>query len=147
MCTHNLVDTLSAQPKVVSNLRKRLPPHASLTNLSVPCILSARSGTQRSPFPAGKHLQGTASIRRKFTFPMPLPCVVHPVAKPNVLVAEVFDMSCRDCAVTLANAKLVQCTDVKKELFRMVHASTIVGEGCETQPSTLRWWKGLEIYG
>lgn len=147
ICADNLVDALSAQPEVFGDLREGLPPKASLTNLSVSSFLATRSGAQRSPLPTGKHLQGTAPIWWKFTFAMPLPRVIDPVSKPQGLVTEELHMGCRDSAVALSNSELVECTDVQEELFRMVHTSTIVGEGYETQPLTLRWWKGPQTNG
>lgn len=147
MSADNLVDTLSAQPEVVGDLREGLPPKASLTNLSVPFIFATRSGAQRSPLPPGKHLQGTAPIWWKFTFTMPLPRVIDPVSKPQGLVGIELDVGCRDSAVALSNSELVERTDMQEELLRMIHASTIVGEGYGMQPSTLRWWKGLRIDG
>ena len=110
--SHDLVDPLSTQPEVVGNLAEGLSTHPSLSDLSVPCVLPVWPRTERSPLPAGEHLKTSGTITREFTLPIALTGVVHPVAKPDVLVAEVLDVGRRDSAVTLANAELIECTDV-----------------------------------
>ena len=134
--SHDLVDPLSTQPEVVGNLAEGLSTHPSLSDLSVPCVLPVWPRTERSPLPAGEHLKAPAAIGREVTLAMTLSGVVDPVAKPDVLVTEVFDVSCRDSAVTLPDSKLIECTDVQEKLFSVVHASTIVGEALESQPFT-----------
>ena len=133
---HDLVDPLSTESEVVGYLGQGLPTEPSLSDLRIPSLLPARTGPKRAPLPAGEHLKAPAAIGREVTLAMTLSGVVDPVAKPDVLVTEVFDVSCRDSAVTLPDSKLIECTDVQEKLFSVVHASTIVGEALESQPFT-----------
>ena len=110
--SHDLVDPLSTESEVVGYLGQGLPTEPSLSDLRIPSLLPARTGPKRAPLPAGEHLKAPAAIGREVTLAMTLSGVVDPVAKPDVLVAEVLDVGRRDSAVTLANAELIECTDV-----------------------------------
>jgi hypothetical protein len=71
---------------------------------------------------------------REFSLTVTLPGVVDPVAKPKFPITQTLDMGCRDSAVAFPNPELVQCTDMQKELFRVVHAVYNSDAACETQP-------------
>jgi len=126
---HNLVHSLTAQPETVRNLRQGLPLKACLPDIRVSCDLTARARSQWAPLPTREHLQGTDTIRRKFTFSVTLPGVVHPIAKAQLLAIENFDMDRRDFTMVFPDPELIESTDVHKELLRMIHTSTIEGDG------------------
>lgn len=126
---HDLVNTLTAEAEIVGNLRQGLSPKTSLPDVVVPCGLTARTRPQRTPLPSGKHLQGTDTIGRKFTFSMSLPGVVDPIAKPQLFPIDDFDMDRRDFTMVFAHSKLIERTNVQKELLRMIHTSTLEGDG------------------
>lgn len=142
--SHNLVDPLAAEPEVVGYLGQGLPTEPSLSDLRIPSFLTTWAGPKGTPLPAGEHLKAPTAIGREVSLPVALPGVVDPVAQPKILVAEVLDMRCRDCAVTLSDSKLVECTDVQEKLFSVVHASTIVGEAVESQPFTPKAPRGQQ---
>ena len=125
---HNLVDTLTAQAKIVSNLGQGLSPLASLPDVLVSLVLATGARSQRTPLPSGKHLQGTDAFRRKFTFSVSLPGVVDPVSEPQLHAIEHLDVDRRDCTMIFSHSKLVECTNVQKELLGMIHTSIIVRE-------------------
>jgi hypothetical protein len=58
-----------------------------------------------------------------------LPGVVHPIAKAQLLAIENFDMDRRDFTMVFPDPELIESTDVHKELLRMIHTSTIEGDG------------------
>jgi hypothetical protein len=132
--SHDLMDPLATESKVVSNLRQGLSPKPSLTDLSIPSFLATWPRPKRPPLPTGKHLQRSAPVRRELALPIALTGVVDPVTKPELRVAETFDMSCRDCAVPFPDSELVQRTDVQEELLRVVHAVYNSDVARERQP-------------
>ena len=142
--SHDLVDPLAAEPEVVGYLGQGLSTEPSLSDLRIPSLLPARTGLKRPPLPAREHLKAPTAIGREVTLPVTLPGVVDPVAQPKILVAEVLDMRCRDCAVTLSDSKLVERTDVLEELFRVVHTSRIVGEVLRSQPLSAEASRGTQ---
>ena len=125
---HDLVDTLPAQTEVVGNLGQRLPPLTGVPDVPVPLVLATGARPQRTPLPSGEHLQGTDTVRRKFTFTVPLPGVVHPIAELQRLSIENFGVDRRDCAMIFPHPELIERTNVQKELLRMIHTSIIVRE-------------------
>lgn len=125
---YNLVDALTAKTESVSELRQRLSPKAFQPDVLVSLVLAAGTWSQRTPIPAGEHLQGTNPIGSKFTFTVPLPGVVDPIAKPQLPTIKNFDVDRRDSAMVLSHSKLVERTNVQKELLRMIHTSIIVRE-------------------
>lgn len=140
---HNLVDTLAAEAEVVGNLGQGLSPKTSLPDVLVPLVFATGARSQRTPLPSGKHLQGTDTVRRKFTFPVPLPGVVDPIAKPQLPAIENLDVDRRDCAMIFSHSELIECTNVQKELLRMIHTSIIVREVGHHNPSRY----SLSTYG
>ncbi len=125
---HNLVDTLTTKAEVVGNLGQGLSPEASLPDVLVPLVLATGARSQRTPLPSGKHLQGTDTVGRKFAFPVTLPGVVDPIAKPQLPAIENLDVDRRDCAMIFSHSELIECTNVQKELLGMIHTSIIVRE-------------------
>ena len=60
---------------------------------------------------------------------MSLPGVVDPIAKPQLFPVDDFDMDRRDFTMVFAHSKLIERTNVQKELLRMIHTSTLEGDG------------------
>ena len=142
--SYDLVDPLAAKPEVVGYLGQGLPTKPSLSDLRIPSLLPARPGPKGPPLPAGKHFKAPTAIGRELPLPVTLSGVVDPIAQPKIPIAEVLDVSCRDCAVTLSDSKLVECTDVLEELFSVVHTSRIVGEVLRSQPLSAEAPRGTQ---
>jgi len=118
---NNLMHPLSAQPKLVSYLRQRLTPKAFHLYVLISGCLPTWTGRQWSPLPSWKKLQASDPVRRKFTFTVPLPCVVNPIAKSQAVAVKAFDVNSRDYAVPFSKSELIQRTNVQKESLIMIH--------------------------
>ncbi len=118
---NNLMHSLSAKSKRVSYLRQRLTTKACHLYVLVSCCLSTWARRQGTPFPTWKEFQATDSVRRKFTFSVPLTCVVDPITEPQILPVKTFHVNSRDCAVPFSKSELIQRTNVQKESLIVIH--------------------------
>lgn len=118
---NNLMHPLSAQPKLISYLRQRLTTKTCHLYVLISGCLPTWTRRQRSPLPSWKQLQATDPIRRKFTFTVPLPCVINPIAKSQAFTVKSLDMNSRDYAVAFSKPELIQRTNVQKESLIMIH--------------------------
>ena len=130
----NLMHPLSRKTERVSYLRETLSSEACHLNVLVTSFLAPRARRQGSPLPAGEHLQASNSLGRKLAFPFTLTGVIDPIAEPQFLPIQQFDMNSRDCAVPFSETELIQCSDVQKESLIMIHTVYNSKEKCYLQP-------------
>ena len=120
--SHNLMNTLTAQIKFVSNLAEGFTGRAHLKNSFIPINVSGRPWTKRSPHPSRDTRELSRSFFRKLIFTETLPGVTNPCPQINSGIFEFFNMSCRHVGVSFTNSKLPKGSDICFETGSVVHS-------------------------
>ena len=123
--SNNLMNTLTAQIKLVCNLAERFPRCAHFKNLIISIYVSGRSRAKRSPHPARDARELPRSFFRKLIFSITLPGVTNPGPQINSVFFKFFDVSCRYVGVSLTSSKLSEGSDVGFETSGVVHSRDI----------------------
>ena len=120
--SHNLMNTLTAQVKLVRNLAEGFAGRTHLKNLLISNNVSGRPWTKRSPHPSRDTRELSRSFFRKLIFTKTLPGISNPGPQINSGIFEFFDMSCRHVGVSFTNSKLPKGSDVCFETGGVVHS-------------------------
>ncbi len=123
--SHNLVHTLTAQVKLVSNLAERFSGRTHFENLLISINVSGRSWTKRSPNPTNDGGELSRSFFGKLIFAETLPGVTNPSSQINSRIFEFFDVSCRYVSMSLTKGELLKGSDVSIETSGVVHSRDI----------------------
>jgi hypothetical protein len=123
---YNLMDSLAAEVKLVSNLAERRTRSAHLQNFGISGGICGRTRLQRSPLPTRNCLDGRSSIVRKLIFSTTLPHVPDPCSKSDVVSINSFYMNSRNIAMSLSSRKLLQGFDVCIEACSVIHRQDII---------------------
>lgn len=123
---YNLMDSLAAQIKLVSNLAERRTRSAHLQNFGISGGICGRTRLQRSPLPTRNCLDGRSSVVRKLIFSTTLTHVANPCPQSNVVSINSFYMNSRNIAMSFTSRKLLQSFDVCVEACSVIHRQDII---------------------
>ena len=120
--SHNLMNPLTTQVKLIRNLAEGFAGRAHLKNSIIPINVSGWSRTKRSPHPSRDARELSSSFFRKLIFTKTLSGISNPGPQINSGIFEFFDMSCRHVGVSFTNSKLPKGSDVCFETGSVVHS-------------------------
>ena len=123
---YDLMDSLAAQIKLVSNLAERRTRSAHLQNFRISRRICSRTRLQRSPLPTRNRLDGCRAVVRKLIFSTTLTHVANPRPKRDVVPINIFHMNGRNIAMSLSSRKLLQGFDVCIEACNVVHRQNTI---------------------
>lgn len=118
---YDLMYSLAAQVKLVSNLAERISRRAHLQNLGISRRIRRRTRLQWSPLPARNSLDCRRAFVRKLVFSAALPHVSDPSSQSNVGSVNIFYMNRWNIAMSFTCRKLLQGFDVCIEACSVVH--------------------------
>jgi len=106
---NNLMDTLTAQIKLVCDLAERLTAAVEFHNPNISVGVSGRTRTQRTPLPSAERFKNSDARRSKLPFTTALPQVTNPRAKRDFKFAEKLSVRGRDSEVAFPLAETIEC--------------------------------------
>jgi hypothetical protein len=118
---YDLMHSLAAQVKLVSNLAERISRRAHLQNLGISRRIRCRPWLQRSPLPTRNSLDCCRAFVRKLIFSATLPHVSDPSSQSDVGSVNIFYMNRWNIAMSFTCRKLLQGFDVCIEACSVVH--------------------------
>ena len=118
---HNLVHTLAAQVKKVSNLTKRLALLPHLHNLGVSRLVRRRARLQWAPLPSRNLLKSSNSVSRQHALFVTLTHIAHPSPDKDFMTINNLSMDSGASGVTLPRSELFDCFDVHIEASVVIH--------------------------
>lgn len=122
---YNLMHSLAAEVKLVSDLAERRTRRAHLQNFRISRRICGRTRLQWSPLPTRNCLDGCRAVIRKLIFSTTLPHVPDPCSQSDVFPINIFYMNSRNIAVSLSGRKLLQGFDVRIETCSVIHRQNI----------------------
>jgi len=123
---YDLMHSLAAQIKLVSNLAERRTRRAHLQNFRISRRICSRTRLQWSPLPTRNRLDGCRAFVRKLVFSAALPHVSDPSSQSNVGSVNIFYMNRWNIAMSFTCRKLLQGFDVCIEACNVVHRQNTI---------------------
>ena len=119
--SHNLMNTLTAQIKLIRNLAERFSGRTHFKNSVISINVSGRPWTKRSPNPAWNICQLDNTFLRKLIFAISLSGVTGPSSQINFVFFDFFNVRGRHVSMSFSFGKLPKSFDVSVEACGVVH--------------------------
>lgn len=116
-----LVNALPRKVELVRNKTKRFSSSMQIQNSRVSVGIRRRPWSKRSPLPVANLLEPLDAVAAQLSLAVPLAKITNPGAERQRFTINVFDVSGRDPAMSLAREELIECCNCEIETRDVVH--------------------------
>lgn len=118
---HNLVHALARKVELICNRTKARARLMHLENSKISLLVCGWPGTKRSPLPVSDLIQRINLRLSQLTLPVALAKITHPRSNRDFPTINVFEMNCRNSAMSLSSNVLIECCNCHVESGDVVH--------------------------